>query len=790
MRHLIYCPCRRSLILHLSTSNRFKHMPLQIDKPSIPERHCERNLFAWSFLAGLTLFAGLAGPFFAGRIYCRDDLGCFHLPIRAFYARQIALGQAFDWMPQLFSGFYLTGEGQAGMYHPVHLLLYRLLPFQAAIDCEYLLSYPFMLAGMWLFLRRRISNRTAAMLGGVFFTFCGFNLLHFIHPNAVAIVAHIPWLLWTIDIVLTDFRRIKVYSALAATAILTGSQLLLGYPQYVWFSLLTEFVYAVYVLIDRRNVPRVICRADLLCRKCIGCRASTWPELVLAKIVGLFIGGAQLLPTVDALMHSSRQASGAFSSTGSLHPSNLLQLAAPYLFVNRVVGQNTHEFGLYLGAVPLMLIVWLVMCRGELGVLRSLALAASLIGLLALLLALGEYGPVHQLPAYVPVLKYFRFPARYAVIFELAAAILAALGFLLLMRANLEERRRRHAARAFANVEYKPLLSWRRCLPLWIPAAFSAAVAVLGMAYHDHPYIAPSCLMLIGPVLFAAAALLIYRAARGSFAALVSLIIIAALDLGTYGLSYSVYPYCPKMNDYIAGIQTPPEAERGRLLASLYHYDEPGLRTGDQIVLRGWSRADGYAGLEPQRLLNYGNLSALRVAGVGWVRRGLTTSDIAGLIPRGDNWSQVPNPLPRVRLVDRIIASNDPAADIAKIDIDTEALSDVALALPPAKPGTASIVEDIPGRLSVRTEAQSVQLLVFAESYHPGWKAVVDGSPVQVYRVNGDFMGCLVGRGTQLAAFEFKPASLHTGRLISYLGLGFLPFCLIGIWRKPVIFKS
>ncbi len=177
-------------------------------------------------------------------------------------------------------------------------------------------------------------------------------------------------------------------------------------------------------------------------------------------------------------------------------------------------------------------------------------------------------------------------------------------------------------------------------------------------------------------------------------------------------------------------------------------------------------------------------------AGVGWVRRGPKTGDIRGLIPHDDNWSKVPDPLPRMRLVDRVIASSDPAADIAKIDIDTEALSDVALALPESKPGTASLIEDIPGRLSVRTEAPCVQLLVVAESYHPGWKAAVNGSPAQVYRVNGDFMGCLVGPGTQLATFKFQPASLRAGRLISYLGLGFLPFCLIGIWRKPVISSS
>ena len=52
------------------------------------------------------------------------------------------------------------------------------------------------------------------MFGALLFTFSSFNLLHFVHPNAVAVVAHIPWLLWAIDVVLTDSQRRKLPWAL------------------------------------------------------------------------------------------------------------------------------------------------------------------------------------------------------------------------------------------------------------------------------------------------------------------------------------------------------------------------------------------------------------------------------------------------------------------------------------------------------------------------------------------------------------------------------------------------
>jgi hypothetical protein len=116
----------------------------------------ERDFFAWALLAGLLLLAALAWPFFAGRAYLGGELGDFHLPARAFYAQQLARGEPFDWMPGIFAGFYLTGEGQAGTYHPLHWLLYRFLPLRTALGWEYLSSYPVMAAGLWVLLRRRL----------------------------------------------------------------------------------------------------------------------------------------------------------------------------------------------------------------------------------------------------------------------------------------------------------------------------------------------------------------------------------------------------------------------------------------------------------------------------------------------------------------------------------------------------------------------------------------------------------------------------------------------------------
>ena len=173
-------------------------------------------------------------------------------------------------------------------------------------------------------------------------------------------------------------------------------------------------------------------------------------------------------------------------------------------------------------------------------------------------------------------------------------------------------------------------------------------------------------------------------------------------------------------------------------------------------------------------------MPALRIAGVRWVQHDPSTLGVAGLKPYDNRWSEVRNPLPRVRLVTRTKTSRDPDIDVARIRPDTTALTDVPLALPASTPGTAALVAERPGRLEIAVNCPARQLLVVAESYHHGWQAAIDGQPQEIYRVNGDFLGCLVDRGKHLVVLNFHPESLERGWFASYLGLGFLSLCFLG----------
>ncbi|HTU25998.1 MAG TPA: YfhO family protein [Pirellulales bacterium] len=719
----------------------------------------ERRWLVWLAAAAAALCAAMAIPLVLGRVFVADDLGAFHLPLRAFYSQQLQAGQAFDWLPALFNGFYLTGEGQVGTYHPLHLLLYRFLPLTVAFDLELLLSYPLMLLGCYCLLCRWLGRRDAALVGAVAFAFSGFNLLHFVHPNAVAVVAHWPWFLWALDRALVtratdappdgaDRRTVSAW-AFAVVSLLLGSEILIGYPQYVWLGSLVAAPYAfVCVWLGLGAAPR-------------------WRQLgflLLSGTAGVLLGGVQLIPSLDALFHSTRQsADAAFAGSGSLHPLNLLQTVAPYLFATRVVGQNTHELGLYFGAVPLLLCVWLLTQRQLWRNHRPWIVAALWVSGIALVLAVGEhgFGPWwHRLP----LVGKFRFPCRSIVWIYAAASLLTAIAWQRLTEARAADRR---AATG----------------PLWAVSLASVLVAVAGTLVWPQ-FVSSWPLIATGPFLFVLAALMLASALRGSRLATAALILLMTLDLGAYGLSYAVLTHTDRLDQYSHAQSVPPNSDRP-VVAQPTSTPADGLQVGNQILLAGFRRADGYAGLVPARKLDLGDPIALRIAGAGF-RAQQGAGGAFGQI----DWIAVPDPLPPVRLATRAIVDTAEAPLAAALEpgtvlvvpkpgtpVSTSELLDPPsrtepLDLTPGNPGTIGELLEQPGRFTLSTHTTGRQLLVVTTSYHDGWQATVDGMPVPVLRVNRDFLGLVVEEGDHRVGLDFRPFSLRFGRILSTLGLG------------------
>jgi hypothetical protein len=711
----------------------------------------DRSLVVVSALVATTTLLVVFWPAFLGRVFVYGDLGMFHLPLRRFYAETLAAGRPGLWLPNLFCGFDLHGEGQVGMYHPVHWALYALLPLSAAFNLECALGYPLTLAGTAVFLRRLGLPAPAAAFGGLVFGFCGFLMVRLTHVNIVAVLAHLPWLLWATDVALREADAARRDRALAGIALLRGSQLLLGYPGAVYLSLLCEGLYALPVAVVERNARRLL-----------------W--LAGASLVGVGIGAVQLVPTIEHLAASVRaDTSFEYRTAQSLHPANVLQLLAPYLFRDRglqVEIPNPIEQAFYLGAVVPVAATWLVVRRRQLGRMRPLLLGALGGTLLGVGLGLGRYSPLFRMVVDLPVVGVLRGPARYTLLVFLGGAIVAAVAYadLLGVVASRDPASRRQAWR-----------TWWSVLPGTVVALGALGLRRLAPATGLES-LRPASDILLGPLLSLVAAGLWFAAARGRRLALPALVVFAAVDQAAYGASLWWSQPPVTVSGFVAGIPTPPVDPAHRLLdhsTVLVNRNERGqvvFRATTPLIVHGTRLVHGYAGLMPRRRLDYRSPAALRVAGV-----------TARLVDNG--YAPLPGGLERFRLVSRVVVSDAPASAIGTIDVATTAVVDVPLDPVPGPPGTVVVREDVAGRMALVTESTTRQLLVVSESHHPGWRLTVDGAEAPLLRAYGDFMGALVEAGRHEIALRFEPAGLRIGRWLSAAAVSLL--VVFALWRLP-----
>ncbi len=719
----------------------------------------DRLVLGIVFAASAAMLLWMARSLFSGQIPFTGDLLHQNYPLRDFYARAIGSGLRFDWMPSLFNGFYLVGEGQLGGYHPLHWLLYRFVPLDTAFAIELVAPYPCLFAGTYLFLRRWC-DAAAAAFGAMFFTFSGFSLSHGVHMNMIAIVAHVPWLLLAIHETFTAAAWPGRVRGCVAIGLLTGSQWLFGHPPAVWLSWLTIAAYMVLMLGAARP----------------GIRRWGVVSVVCGGVLGLTIGAVQILATLDAVQHSVRATyDPSFATTFSLPPLHLLQLLEPYLLWGRVLRWNEvpgagDEFAAYGGAVALVLAVWWLALYPWRHATRAatatdrFGLGAALFGALGLWLATGSHGRLYYVQTWLPLVGQFRAPVRFVLFTQLALATVSALAMAKLL----------HAMKG--NHTSGPRALWA---PWGVAAASACAAAALVFGGSRTVTWASEAMLavVIGPILFATAAGLLTLAARGARWAVVGLALLAAGDQALYGLGGVVAWQDFLTRQEALGLldttDVPPAPNR------LAHGGFPDLYT-----LAGYRVLDGYIGIAPARTLDYRSPQALRVAQVQYVHAEFQAlANVPNATPLSRGWFRIPDPLPRARLVTDARVSRQPGLDLPSLDIDHAALTTHALALAGGPAGHASIVRDDPGSIRVSTDAPDRQLLVVSEAFDAGWTAAVDARPVPLEQVNGDFIGCVVPAGRHDVALEFRPTHLRVGKAVSLGGLG-LALALAGVSRS------
>ena len=109
-------------------------------------------------------------------------------------------------------------------------------------------------------------------------------------------------------------------------------------------------------------------------------------------------------------------------------------------------------------------------------------------------------------------------------------------------------------------------------------------------------------------------------------------------------------------------------------------------------------------------------------------------------------------------------------------------------ATPQDTTATVNITAYQPNRLSYTAESEKGGIVVFSEIFYPGWTATVDGTPVEVGRVNYVLRAIKVPAGKHDIVLDFHPKSLKITETVAYSGyavlLAVIIFLAISRMRK------
>ncbi|HEV7664622.1 MAG TPA: hypothetical protein VGQ62_13870, partial [Chloroflexota bacterium] len=428
---------------------------------------------------------------FLGRALVDYDAFVYFFPQRAYLGRALLSGRIPLWDPDLFLGAPFLANPQTAVLYPPSWL-FALGPVQSIYTVQ-LVLHGFLAAFFTYLLARHAFGLVplGAAVGGLAYAFGGFAVGQAGHLNQISAAAWLPAVLLAYD----RFAASRRLAWVALGGLALGLQLLAGHPQETYMSVIVLGVFGLVRAPWRRARRLALCALGgvSLC------------------VVGALLAAAQLLPTLELAPLSIRGEGVNWRDAvaGSLPSYLSVRALLPPYWVNV---PYTEYLG-YVGMTPLVL--------GLLALLlgRSRAvLFAAVIAFLGLFLALGENNGLYQFVfSVVPGFDTFRVPARWLLLWEFGAAILAALGADWIARGSLVRWRDHRlwvrlaivvvllvAGLAWQQLEGEPFA--QRRTPFAFAALALATLAVGALPHLGRPVVALSILLgMTGVELFAAA---------------------------------------------------------------------------------------------------------------------------------------------------------------------------------------------------------------------------------------------------------------------------------------------
>jgi len=348
------------------------------------------------------------------------------------------------WTPLIHCGFPLVAESQIGAFYIPNLLMYFFLPFQTAYAYMNLVHWFIAGWGTYLYAKQMKLGPMPAFVAAIIFTFGSAYGGAYYNMTSLKTICWFPVALYFLERYFEKEQR----RFLIGAALLIGQSIVAGYMQ---MAALTWMIFGVYAVIRIFLFPE----GPFSWAK----KAWTLGALAVTALVALILAFPQIFLTYQLAVVSNRTGlEEGYAYVGSLSPLALGTLINPGL-LELFRGNN-----LYAGSFSLFLILFAFFSPDT---RKSRAFILwSVMTLLALLLALGQWSPLYV--ALIRITKFysFRVPAKFLGFICFGLAMLSAAGFQGLWQ-----------GRSTRDLIKKTLRAYVAVLVLF--AAFMAAVSLL-----------------------------------------------------------------------------------------------------------------------------------------------------------------------------------------------------------------------------------------------------------------------------------------------------------------------
>lgn len=325
------------------------------------------------------------------------------------------------WNPYEFTGQPLVANAQSALFYPPNLLLFFISPAKVATISA---IFSLLTTGIFTFLfcRELKISDLGSFFSSIAFTFSGPLITYLGHPHS-NVLCFFPVMMWTGEKLLRQDNRL-FFCAMLALAM--GVSILGGHPEttfYCWF------VFALYFF-ARIFFDKSICNKSVVIS-----------VFFSAAILGIFIGGIQLLPFTEALLHSSTYTEGRsvaedaeknlFSIKEFLHNApQLITLICPNFYGNPVDWsylwpfsryQSYSDRAIYFGTIPFTLAIGAIFTTRK----QQLWLIISLLAFICI--GIAWHFPVLKTINLLPLFSK-GMPLRLTFQFTFFAAIMSGVG--------------------------------------------------------------------------------------------------------------------------------------------------------------------------------------------------------------------------------------------------------------------------------------------------------------------------------------------------------------------------